>query len=83
MREEGVPLPDTQTDVVVRPLEEADLPEADRIMRLAFGTFLGLPDPSGFLGDAAYVRTRWLADSAAAFAAEVDGVLAGSNFVSN
>jgi hypothetical protein len=51
-------MPDTKTDVVVRPLEEADLPEADRTMRLAFGTFLGLPDPSGFLGDAAYVGAR-------------------------
>src|ERR671921_2430090 len=76
-------MPETKTDVVVRPLEEADLPEADRTMRLAFGTFLGLPDPSGFLGDAAYVGRRWLADPAAAFAAEVDGELAGSNFVSN
>jgi len=37
------------THVSTRPLGESDLPEADRIMRLAFGTFLGLPDPSGFL----------------------------------
>lgn len=37
-------MPETKTDVVVRPLEEDDLPEADRTMRLAFGTFLGLPD---------------------------------------
>lgn len=43
---------ETQKNVIVRPLEERDLPEADRIMRLAFGTFLGLPDPSGFMGDA-------------------------------
>jgi hypothetical protein len=35
------------------------------------------------MGDAAYVRTRWLADPTAAFAAEVDDELAGSNFVSN
>src|SRR5215212_2549198 len=81
--EEGLLMTDTKTDVVVRPLEEADLSEADRTMRIAFGTFLDLPDPSGFLGDAAYVRTRWLADPAAAFAAEVDGEFAGSNFVSN
>ena len=74
---------ETKNNVIVRPLEETDLPEADRILRLAFGTFLGLPDLSGFLGDADYVRTRWLADSAAAFAAEIDGELAGSNFVSN
>jgi hypothetical protein len=32
--------------VAVRPLQEADLEAADRVMRLAFGTFLGLPDPS-------------------------------------
>jgi GNAT superfamily N-acetyltransferase len=72
------------THVSIRPLGESDLPEADRIMRLAFGTFLGLPDPSGFLGDAAYVRTRWLADPATAFAACVNDELVGSNsFVSN
>lgn len=69
------------TDVTVRPLQEADLVEADRIMRLAFGTFLGLPDPGGFMGDADYVRTRWAADPAAALAAEVDGRLVGTNFV--
>ena len=74
---------EVKQDVSVRPLGEGDLSEADRIMRLAFGTFLGLPDPMTFLGDANYVRTRWKAAPAAAFAAEVDGELAGSNFVSN
>jgi len=29
--------------VSVRPLQENDLPTADHVMRLAFGTFLGLP----------------------------------------
>jgi GNAT superfamily N-acetyltransferase len=69
------------TDVTVRPLEEADLGEADRIMRLAFGTFLGLPDPVAFMGDADYVRTRWAAEPTCALAAEVDGRLVGTNFV--
>jgi hypothetical protein len=50
-------------------------------MRLAFGTFLGLPDPMAFMGDADYVRTRFAADPAVALAAEVDGRLAGTNFV--
>ncbi|MDP8921263.1 MAG: GNAT family N-acetyltransferase [Chloroflexota bacterium] len=68
-------------DITIRPLERGDLDEADRIMRLAFGTFVGLPDPATFMGDAGYVRTRWLADPAAAFASDVDGELAGSNFV--
>jgi GNAT superfamily N-acetyltransferase len=71
------------TDVSVRPLQEEDLPVADRIMRLAFGTFLGLPDPLAFMGDADYVRTRSLADNVAAFGAEIDGELAGSNFATN
>jgi GNAT superfamily N-acetyltransferase len=67
----------------VRQLEERDLPVADQIMRLAFGTFIGLPEPAAFMGDASYVRTRWLADPNAAFAAEVNGELIGSNFATN
>src|ERR1044071_6990509 len=70
-------------DITVRPLREADLPAADSIMRLAFGTFIGLPDPMAFHGDANYVRTRWLANPANAFAAEVGGELVGSNFATN
>ena len=70
---------DTGTDVSIRPLEEGDLPEADRIMRVAFGTFMGLPDPSGFMGDADYVGTRWLADPSAAFGAYVGDELVGSS----
>jgi GNAT superfamily N-acetyltransferase len=52
-------------------------------MRLAFGTFIGLPDPMAFMGNANYVRTRWLANPANAFAAEVGGELVGSNFATN
>ena len=72
-----------QVEVSVRPLREGELGEADRIMRLAFGTFLGLPDPLAFMGDAGYVRNRWRADPAAALAAEVGGELVGSNFAAN
>ena len=70
-------------DITVRPLEERDLPEADRIFRLAFGTFIGLPDPMSFLGDADLVFSRWRAAPSDAIAAEVDGKLAGSNFVAS
>ena len=73
----------TGTDVLIRPLRAADLPAADRVRRLAFGTFLGLPDPLSFRGDASPVRTRYLADSSASFAAEVDGELVGTNFAVN
>jgi GNAT superfamily N-acetyltransferase len=72
-----------RTSVSIRPLKENELEEADRIFRLAFGTFLGLPDPLMFLGDGDYVRTRWQADPASAFAAEADGELVGSNFATN
>src|SRR2546425_724374 len=37
--------------VVVRRLEEADLPEADRITRIAFGTHLHMPDPAHTFAD--------------------------------
>jgi GNAT superfamily N-acetyltransferase len=68
-------------DVTIRLLREEDLPVADRILRLAFGTFLGLPDPLKFMGDSDYVRTRWRADPSAAFGAEMAGELVGTNFV--
>ncbi len=69
--------------ILIRPLAETDLPAADHIMRLAFGTFIGLPEPTEFLGDASYVYSRWRANPDNAFAAELDGKLVGSNFVTN
>ena len=70
-------------EVIIRPLRETDLEAADRVMRLAFGTFLRLPDPLQFMGDADFVHTRWRADPSAAFCAETGGVLVGSVFVGN
>ena len=43
---------------IVSALEEQDLPEAGRILRLAFGTFLGAPDPESFWSDWDYVESR-------------------------
>jgi predicted N-acetyltransferase YhbS len=70
-------------NVSVRLLHENELATADQIMRLAFGTFMGLADPASFMGDADFVRTRWRADPAAAFAAEIDNEVVGSNFATN
>jgi len=67
-------------DIKVRPLIERDLAEADRIIRLAFGTFLGLADPLTVWGDSDFAYTRFAAAPEAALAAEVDGKLVGSNF---
>ena len=64
----------------IQPLRESDLDRADQIFRLAFGTFIGIPDPAQFAGDADYVRTRFRADPSAAFGAFLDGELVGSNF---
>jgi len=66
--------------VKVRPMTEMDHDDADRIFRMAFGTFLGLPDPMAFAGDADYIRTRWTATPEAALTAEIDGRVIGSNF---
>jgi len=67
-------------EVSVRQLREADLAAADRLMRMAFGTFLGAPDPMLVFGDADYVRSRFAAEPSWAFAAELDGEIVGSNF---
>src|SRR5579863_8586105 len=75
--------PKPRIAVRVRPLVETDLPEADKIVRLAFGTFLRVPDPASFMGDANFSLTRWKADPSAVFAAEHGGKLIGSNFATN
>jgi len=69
-----------ESDIRIRALQEQDLPAADQVMRVAFGTFLGMPEPRNFMGDAEYVRSRWRASPRSAFAAELDGELVGSNF---
>lgn len=68
-------------DATIRPLEHGDLTVADRVCRVAFGTFLGLPEPELFFGDAAYVQTRYEAPNTVALAAVIDDELVGSNFV--
>jgi hypothetical protein len=73
----------TSTNVGIRTMCEADLAEADRIFHLAFGTFLGLPDPMQFYPDRDYIRARYHADPESTFVAEVDGELFGSNAVTN
>ena len=65
---------------IIRPLSEPDLPAARRIVRAAFGTFLGVTDLDNFWTDRDYVHARCGAEHVAAFAAEEDGVLVGSNF---
>jgi GNAT superfamily N-acetyltransferase len=63
-----------------RPMVEADLKEAQRIMRHAFGTFLGAPDLDNFWTDFDYIYGRHGAEHVRSFAVDHDGQLAGSNF---
>jgi predicted N-acetyltransferase YhbS len=67
-------------DALIRPMADGDQGAADAIMRSAFGTFLGLPDPRRTFGDAQYVRPRFAASPGSAFVAELDGQVVGSIF---
>ncbi|NDJ17147.1 GNAT family N-acetyltransferase [Myxacorys almedinensis] len=65
--------------LTIRLLRENELIDAEQLVRLAFGTFVGLPNPDEMFGDAAYIPHRWKAEPASAFAAELDGKLVGIN----
>ncbi|HEU4478210.1 MAG TPA: GNAT family N-acetyltransferase [Pyrinomonadaceae bacterium] len=73
----------TYSEVVIENLREEDLAAADQVFRLAFGTFIGIPDPLEFAAGADFIKTRWKTDPEAFFAAKVDGQLAGTNFATN
>jgi GNAT superfamily N-acetyltransferase len=70
-------------EVTIGPLGIEDLAAADRIVRLAFGTFLGLPESQMFEGDSDCVGTRWKANPSYSFAARSGPELIGSVFAAN
>ena len=70
-------------DVSIERLQGSDLAEADHIFRMAFGTFLGLPDPAQFHQGAEFIRARWNLDPSATFAAKIRSKLVGTNFGAN
>ena len=61
-------------------MTEEDIQEADRIVRLAFGTFRGHEDPENYRADSRYAYPRYNADPSASFVAEHNGKIIGSNF---
>jgi N-acetylglutamate synthase-like GNAT family acetyltransferase len=77
------PAKKSTADIAIEQLQEQDLDEADRIFRLAFGTFMGLPNPNSFAEGADYIRTRWTSSRDAFFAAKHEGRLFGTNFATN
>jgi predicted N-acetyltransferase YhbS len=57
-----------------------DIDAADAVLRLAFGTIRGVPDPSTTFGDRDLVRTRYRAAPEHAWVAESGGDVVGSVF---
>jgi GNAT superfamily N-acetyltransferase len=71
----------TNHAVKVGPLKESEVEEADRIVRLAFGTFLGVPNPGDFMDDRSFMVSRWRAAHVKVIAAHDGSRLIGSNVV--
>jgi GNAT superfamily N-acetyltransferase len=69
--------------IEIRRLPQRDVEEADRIIRLAFGAFLGIADPVMMFSDRDFAHTRYAAAPDSAIAAYADGGFAGSNFITN
>ncbi|HEY7302522.1 MAG TPA: GNAT family N-acetyltransferase [Bryobacteraceae bacterium] len=67
--------------IKIGPLKQSELEEADRIVRVAFGTFLGVPSPGEFMGDRNFLVPRWRSGHVKALAAREGGRLIGSNVV--
>jgi GNAT superfamily N-acetyltransferase len=71
------------TAPIVRALQEREIPTADRVFRLSFGTFIGLADPMTFGREADIIGSRWRTDPGSVLAAEIDGEVVGSNCLMN
>lgn len=65
--------------VKIGPLRESELPEAGRIVRLAFGTFLGIPNPLSFMGDRDLWTGRFHSPNVKVLAARLENRLIGLN----
>ena len=63
-------------------LQENELPFAEKLLRLSFGTFSGLDKPMDFGNGASYMK-RWYRDPSSVFAAKADGKLIGFSMVTN
>lgn len=59
-------------------MQRADLESSDRVLRLAFGTRLRLPDPMQFRGDSRILQPRWATCPDLALVAENEGRIVGS-----
>lgn len=65
--------------IKIGPLKANEVAEAGRIVRLAFGTFLGAPNPNEFMGDRDMMTPRFRSTHVKVVAARENGRLIGSN----
>ncbi|HUZ75652.1 MAG TPA: GNAT family N-acetyltransferase [Stellaceae bacterium] len=64
-------------------MEARDVADAERLYRLAFGTYFQLPDPLAFRGDACVIEPRWRSYPDGGVVALAGGAMIGLCFVSN
>ena len=74
-------MPDKKLKVKVGPLKASEIEEAGRVVRLAFGTFIRMPNPLEFMGDRDFIGPRFRAKHVKILAAREQGRLIGSNVV--
>lgn len=70
-------------DIAVRPMKADDVPEADRIFRVAFATYLQIQDPQAFMTGREMVRGRFGTDPSGAIVAVDGDKVVGSNLITN
>lgn len=70
-----------ELSIKIGPLKISEAAEADRIMRVAFGTFLGLAQPEDFMGDRNLIVPRLRSAHVKVLAARDNGRLIGSNLI--
>jgi GNAT superfamily N-acetyltransferase len=67
----------------VHPMRPSEVAESDRIFKLAFATYLEIPDPATFMMGRDMFRVRYEADPRGAICATRDGVVVGSNIIAD
>jgi GNAT superfamily N-acetyltransferase len=71
------------TDVTVRAMQAADVEDAERLYRFAFGTYFQFPEPMAFRGDAAVIGPRWRTYPDGGIVAVRDGRMIGMSCAAN
>lgn len=69
------------SQIQVRPIEPRDIPQAARVCNLAFGTYIGHPDPERFFGEIDFFRARVGAPNTVILVAEREGEIVASNML--